>query len=143
MKTFLGADEGDDEKAGENSSGGILVETLLNIRTVSALTLEEQRHEDYVRALCNTDPYYVRTSFKSGMASGFSILIQQWTNALQFWWGGWLIFNYPNLVCFRGLFDKYVCSALLFVCTWTFFRWSYGSQGSREKCRSHYLSAQS
>jgi len=112
MKTFLGADEGDDEKAGENSSGGILVETLLNIRTVSALTLEEQRHEDYVRALRNSDPYYVRTSIKSGMASGFSILIQQWTNALQFWWGGWLIFNYPN----QFSFDDFLISmfALLF-----------------------------
>merc|ERR1712008_339780 len=36
----------------------------------------------------------------SGVLSGLSIGIQQWVNALQFWWGGWLLVNYPGTFSF-------------------------------------------
>ncbi|CAB9525108.1 Leptomycin B resistance protein pmd1 [Seminavis robusta] len=97
MKKVLGEDEGtgdgDDQ---ENSPGGIVVETLLNMRTVAALTLEKPRFEKYKIALENSNPNYVWTSFQSGFVSGLSMFIQQWINALQFWWGGWLLVNYPS-----------------------------------------------
>lgn len=55
MKQIQGQDEaGDNANWAQdelNSPGGILVETLLNIRTVSALTLEEQRAKDFERAM--------------------------------------------------------------------------------------------
>ena len=92
MKRFLGEDEDAKEKEdGRDSPGGIIVETLLNIRTVSALTLEEQRYQDYVEALAKSEGNIVSESVISGGLSGLSILIQQWVNALQFWWGGWLV----------------------------------------------------
>ena len=56
MKQFLGADEGGDKvEDGCDSPGGIIVETLLNIRTVSALTLEKQRIKAYEDALAKSE----------------------------------------------------------------------------------------
>ena len=97
MKKVLGEDQGTgDGNDGLNSPGGIVVETLLNMRTVSALTLEKRRFEDYKEALIRSTPNYVWESFQGGFVSGLSMFIQQWINALQFWWGGWLLVNYPG-----------------------------------------------
>uniref|UniRef100_A0A7S2YI40 Bile salt export pump n=2 Tax=Entomoneis paludosa TaxID=265537 RepID=A0A7S2YI40_9STRA len=97
MKQFLGEDEGTDSAADElNSPGGIIVETLLNIRTVSALTLEEQRFADYEKALLNSEPNHRFEAFMGGVTSGLSMFIQQWINALQMWFGGWLLFTFPE-----------------------------------------------
>ena len=59
MKTMLGEDEGGDVKEGLSSPGGIIVETLLNIRTVAALNMERQRYNDYVQALHKSDPHAI------------------------------------------------------------------------------------
>ena len=84
MKRFLGEDEGGEEVMdGTDSPGGIIVETLLNIRTVSALTLEEQRCKDYEAALAKAEGNVVKENAVSGSLSGLSIAIQQWVNALQ------------------------------------------------------------
>jgi ATP-binding cassette, subfamily B (MDR/TAP), member 1 len=98
MKKVLGEDQGtaDDSNEGLNSPGGIVVETLLNMRTVAALTLEKTRFENYKEALIRSSPNYVWESFQGGFISGLSMFIQQWINALQFWWGGWLLVNYPH-----------------------------------------------
>lgn len=96
MKMMLGEDEGDADAADElNSPGGVLVETLLNIRTVSALTLEKRRYRDYEAALFKSEPNHRREAFMSGVTAGLSVFLQQWINALQFFFGGWLIFTYP------------------------------------------------
>jgi len=113
MKRFLGEDEGGEVvEDGTDSPGGILVETLLNIRTVSALTMEEQRYKDYEKALARADGKVVPDSAISGALSGLSIAIQQWVNALQFWWGGWLMYKYPG----KFGFDDFLISmfSLLF-----------------------------
>lgn len=98
MKKMLGEDLGDDEDGadGQNSPGGVIVETLLNIRTVSALTLEKKRYEDYKRALEREEPNVVKDSFMSGLTSGLSMFIQQWVNALQLWFGGYLLFTFDE-----------------------------------------------
>jgi len=103
MKTMYGEDEdgGGDGKENLNSPGGIIVETLLNIRTVASLNMERQRYNDYVSALHKAEPRTAFNSIKSGATSGLSMIIQQWSNALQFWWGGWLLFNYPDLFTFE------------------------------------------
>lgn len=78
MKRFLGEDEGGEViEDGNDSPGGIIVETLLNIRTVSALTLEEQRLKDYERALEKSEGMLIQDSAISGALSGLSIGIQQ------------------------------------------------------------------
>merc|ERR1712150_26440 len=96
MKQFLGEDETTDVADELNSPGGIVVETLLNMRTVSALTLEEKRFSDYENAMGKSEPNYKWDSLMGGVTSGISQFIQQWINALQMWFGGWLLFNYPN-----------------------------------------------
>jgi ATP-binding cassette, subfamily B (MDR/TAP), member 1 len=79
MQQMLGEDQGDVENSsdGTNSPGGVIVETLLNIRTVSALTLEKERLKDYERALVHDDPNMVKDALKGGITSGLSMFIQR------------------------------------------------------------------
>jgi ATP-binding cassette subfamily B (MDR/TAP) protein 1 len=105
MKQMLGEDEaadnGDSAQDELNSPGGILVETLLNIRTVSALTLEEQRSKDFERAISSSHSGYVCDGLMAGLTGGLSMFIQQWTNALQMWFGGWVLFHYQGVFSFN------------------------------------------
>jgi ATP-binding cassette, subfamily B (MDR/TAP), member 1 len=97
MKQMLGEDIGDQNIADElNSPGGILVETLLNIRTVAALTLEKQRYEEYQRALIKSESNFMSEAFMSGFTGGMGMFIQQWIGALQLWFGGWLLVHFPE-----------------------------------------------
>ena len=96
MKQFLGEDIGADGQDELNSPGGIIVETLLNIRTVSALTLEQRRFEDYKKAIAKAEAGSSTKALMGGFTSGISMFIQQWINALQFWFGGWMLFNFPE-----------------------------------------------
>lgn len=65
---------------GLNSPGGILVETLLNIRTVSALTLEERRFKDFETALRNAEVGHVKEQLYIGLNGGAAVFCQQWVN---------------------------------------------------------------
>merc|ERR1712166_259971 len=90
-------DEGVETVKEETTSpSGIAVETLLNMGTVSALTMEEERFNMFKEALDNSDEHYIRDGFRQGVLAGLSMFIQQWINALQMYWGGWLLFNYSN-----------------------------------------------
>jgi ATP-binding cassette, subfamily B (MDR/TAP), member 1 len=96
MQRMLGTDESSDNKEdGLNSPGGVLVETLLNMRTVAALTLEKQRYLDYENALIRAESNYKSEALVSGLSAGAVLFVQQWINALQMWFGGWLIFTFP------------------------------------------------
>jgi ABC-type multidrug transport system fused ATPase/permease subunit len=102
MKMFL--EGGEDEHSRDddhNSPGGIVVETLVNIRTVASLTIEKKRSAEYSEALRNEDPTPVKTNFFKGMATGVGQFIQMWGIALMFWWGGWLLLNYPKSFTYR------------------------------------------
>jgi ATP-binding cassette subfamily B (MDR/TAP) protein 1 len=80
-KTMVGEDLGTGRgQDGLNSPGGILVETLLNIRTVSALTLEERRYEDFENALRDAEADHVRDGLCSGVSGGLAVFLQQWVN---------------------------------------------------------------
>lgn len=97
MQKMLGTDESSDDKDDSmNSPGGILIETLLNIRTVAALTLEEQRYRDYENALIRAEANYKVDALISGLSAGAVMFVQQWINALQMWFGGWLLFTFPE-----------------------------------------------
>jgi len=109
MKRFLGEDETDE--GDDKSPGGIVVETLLNITTVSALTMEEERFEDYKVALDASEPHHFRDGVVQGALAGLSMFIQQWINALQLWFGAWILFNNPNYVFRDFLISNF---ALLF-----------------------------
>ena len=107
MKQMLGEDESDDPKDAAksqdelNSPGGIAVETLLNIRTVAALTLEKQRMTNYEDAIIGSSHGVIKEGIVAGLTGGLSMFIQQWVNALQLWFGGWILFNYPDVFTFN------------------------------------------
>ena len=50
MKMYWGEDESKDTKIEDNSPGAILVETLLNIRTIASLAIEPMREKEYYKA---------------------------------------------------------------------------------------------
>ena len=153
MKRFLGEDEGGEAvEDGNDSPGGIIVETLLNIRTVSALTMEEQRFKDYEKALEKAEGNVLSDSAISGVLSGLSIGIQQvstscavfvasctfwltvsvllqsqWVNALQFWWGGWLLFKFPE----QFAFNDFLIS--MFSLLFSLFALGAAAQGATDK----------
>ena len=57
MKLYLGEDEGDSSGDVDlNSPGGIVVESLMNIRTVASLNIEQERSKQYSEALRAEDP---------------------------------------------------------------------------------------
>merc|ERR1712008_376456 len=94
-KQMIGEDEGDEEKkAFEGSQGGILVETLFNIRTVAALCMEGKRSDDYSEALHhkNRTNTISRNTIK-GAGQGLGSLFQMWGYALMFYSGSWLQLN--------------------------------------------------
>jgi ATP-binding cassette subfamily B (MDR/TAP) protein 1 len=95
VKRMYGTDKSGDST--DNTAGGILVETLLNMRIVAALRLEQRRYSDYKNALENADAAQGCESLTQGIQSGLSIFVMLWTNALQFWFGGWLLYHYPIL----------------------------------------------
>merc|ERR1712176_1441440 len=98
----MGEDEGDGNMKEEaNSPGGIVVESLLNMGTVSALTMEEERYRLFREALNDAEENYVRQGLHQGTLTGSAIFVQQWINALQFWFGGWLLFKYPDVYTFK------------------------------------------
>ena len=101
QRMYTGEDEGDQSKYEEHSAGGIAVESLLNIRTVASLTIEEKRIREFREALQEDNPTPIKSSIVTGYANGLGQLIQLWDIALLFWWGGWLLFNYSDKYTFR------------------------------------------
>lgn len=112
MKKFLGSDEGVDGDVELNSPGGIAVETLLNMRTVAALGLESFRYNTFIDAIELSEPKQNYNALLSGVTSGLSVSIQQWANALFFWWGGYLMATYPDTYDFEDFLTSMF--ALLF-----------------------------
>lgn len=100
MKTYMGeiAAENDEDV---NSPGSIVVETLLNIRTVASLNLETTRVIEFDKALVAEDPMPIRSNIVKGSASGLGQFVQMWGLALMFWWGGYLLFHYPESFDYR------------------------------------------
>lgn len=103
MKMYVGEDAAaDDIMEGENSSGSIVVETLMSIRTVAALSIERMRAAEYEKAISMESPSSLKSNALKGFASGLGVFIQFWGIGLMFWWGGFLLNRYPDVYTFRG-----------------------------------------
>jgi len=105
VKAYIG-DEipmADPDALPPNSSGGILVESLLNIRTVASLTIEVERVEEFQAALDREDPNPARQNVIRGSTVGLAFLVQFWSIGLMFWFGGWLLFRFPEDYEFRDM----------------------------------------
>lgn len=93
---MMGVEDGD-EKASEaddlTTPGGIIVETLLNMRTVAALSLEPHRLIAYEEAVNKHEPSCRSAVTSALLTGGISQFVQQWVNALQLWFGGWVLVN--------------------------------------------------
>merc|ERR1719352_300290 len=92
---MIGSDEGDINKnAAESSEGAIVVETLLNIRTVASLSMEGARVDTYSKTLStkNSKSTLPRNAL-SGVGQGLGSFFQMWGYALMFYWGSWLLLN--------------------------------------------------
>jgi len=99
MKLYMGEDEV--HKEDENSPGGIVVESLLNIRTVASLAIEKERSNEYKQALEKEHPSLIKTQILAGGTAGLGFATQMWCMALWFWWGGWLLWKYPGVWSYR------------------------------------------
>ena len=101
MQRDVGSDQGDYVADELNSPGGVIVETLLNIRTVAALTLEQRRMSEFNEASAKLDRGHKWRCFMDGIGVALGMFVRQWIMALNFWFGGWLIFTYPHLFSFQ------------------------------------------
>ena len=69
-------DEGDDSVEDMNSPGGIVVESLLNVRTIAALTMEDTKLDEYSEALQREDSHPWRTNCIKGSGAGLGQFFQ-------------------------------------------------------------------
>ena len=65
---------GDPNNLPPNSAGDIMVESLLNIRTVASLTIEEERVEQFEAAMAREDPRPIQQNIFKGSTLGVSFL---------------------------------------------------------------------
>jgi ATP-binding cassette subfamily B (MDR/TAP) protein 1 len=63
--------------------------------------METERCADYEAALNTAEPNATRDGVLQGALSGLSMFIQQWINALQLWFGAWILFNNSDRYEFR------------------------------------------
>ena len=92
QKLFFGEDEKvTTSDLPANTAGGIIVESLVSIKTVASLTLEYHIYDKYCKALNKEGQSYVKSSMLLGMLAGFSLCIQFISFGFYFWWGGYLI----------------------------------------------------
>lgn len=96
-----GEDEGDETVEDEHSPGGIVVESLLNIRTIASLTMEEAKFLEYGEALRQQDAHPLRNNCIKGSGSGAGQFFQFWGLGLMFWFGSWLLNRFPEDYDFR------------------------------------------
>lgn len=99
MKMIHGEDEGVDDVM--DSPGTIVIESLVNIRTVASLTIEQDKAKEHAAALRKRDPTPLWTNFLGGLALGLADLIRMFVMALMFFVGGWLMVTYPTKFSFR------------------------------------------
>jgi len=94
----------------DTTSGGVAVETLVNIRTVASLSLESVRSKEYEKALIEAESDAFHKNVIEGTSFGLGQLFQNCGMALMFWWGGFLLQNYSYS------FEKFLISmfSLLF-----------------------------
>jgi len=102
MKMMWGEDEGLPEKQEDVSGpGAIVVETLLNIRTVASLTIENMRSKEYKEALEKTNQSSFLSNVLKECLVALGFLFQQWACGFLFWWGSWVLLNYEGIFTFR------------------------------------------
>lgn len=97
MQMYVGEDDGSEERAdNESGPGAIVVETLLNIRTVASMSIENIRFQEYTNALGREDSSGIKINALRGAMIGSGFLCQMWGFAFMFWWGGWVLVRFDD-----------------------------------------------
>ena len=95
MGKSSGLDRGDSkESIDTDSPGGILVETLLNMKTIAALALEERKFEEFRDLLDRSEPNNCWESMKTAFSHGMAYLLHHFVDSLLLFFAGWLLHNY-------------------------------------------------
>lgn len=92
-QTMRGEDAGSEKKT---SSDAIMVETLLHMRTVAALGLEKEKMKAFAAAVDESQLHATRLSVSAGFMSGLGMMIQRFSNAVLYFWGGYLLLEHPE-----------------------------------------------
>lgn len=100
VKNLTGNRDDDKNKSNEISPDAIAIETLLNMRTVASLNIEQIKKEEYSEALKQYQPNTFQTCIK-GSTGGVAQFCQFWGMALLYWFGGYLLSTYPDKWEFR------------------------------------------
>jgi ATP-binding cassette subfamily B (MDR/TAP) protein 1 len=97
-KMWMGEDDGGatSEKDLENTPSGIVVESLVHIRTIASLTIEDHRAHEFEDALRAEDRHPFRTNILKGCSSGLGQFFQMSSTAVMLFWGGHLLSTYPE-----------------------------------------------
>lgn len=98
MRMYVKAeDEGDDSLLeDEHSPGGIVIESLMNIKTVASMCLEQTKLKEYGAALRAQNPRPLLTNFLKGCGFGLGQFFQFWGFAIMYWFGAWILHNNPD-----------------------------------------------
>ena len=88
-------------KEDDVSPDKIAIETLVDMRTVASLNIEEIKKKEYSAALKSKQPSFLNGACKSGSSGGFAQLAQFWSMGLLFWWGGYILSTYPDTWSYR------------------------------------------
>jgi len=97
MQMYTGEDDGTEERTdNESGPGAIVVETLLNIRTVASMTIENIRFQEYGHALERDGSMSIKINALKGGAIASGFLFQMWGMGFMFWWGAWVLNSYPT-----------------------------------------------
>merc|ERR1712038_1765990 len=93
-------DEPETPKEGKDSTGAVIVETLLNIRTVASLCIQDMKSKEYSKALASENVGLVKANLKKGIGSGLGLAVNTWANGVLFYAGSKLLskteFNSPK-----------------------------------------------
>lgn len=97
-KTLGGHDEEDESSntTTNASAGSIMVESLLHMKTIAALSLQQQKIAAFEAAVEESQKDSGRSSAFSGFMTGIGSFLQRCSNAVLYFWGGWLLLNYPG-----------------------------------------------
>lgn len=96
LEASLTFDGDNEEVEDENGPGAVALESMTYIKTVASLTLEQDRWNKYTTAVDNSSNASWSKSALVALCSGLSQLVTNWGCALIFWWGGYLLVNYPT-----------------------------------------------
>ena len=106
MGRAAGVDRGSTDSVEHDSPSGILVETLSNIRTVAALTMEARKLEEFRVSLLASEPHIYSESAKIATSHGMAYLLHHWVDGLLLFFAGWLLHSYPTEYTFEEVLNS-------------------------------------